>query len=335
MNLTAKLGSLALAAMIVSSGVALGVNTAGAADKFPNKPIQLIVPFAAGSTTDLAARSLSNAAKDFLDQPIVVVNKPGASGVVAASAVAKSKPDGYTMIMSRVSCNGAVPALNKTIPYKIDDFTFVGITELNPFVFCVKADSPYKTLQDLVEAIKANPGKLSFGTAGAMSMLDIVGMMLLDAAGLPQKAAVSVPFKGDGDAKTALLGGHVDFVPNNLSPMSDVIKSGMVRALATTTAERLPDYPDVPTVAEAGYPALTGALGWSGFFGPKGIPADRVAVLSGLLMKIKDSPTWLENTKRLGALPYIMNPADSEKFVMDQYHKFEALGKKLGAIIEK
>jgi len=323
-----------LTAMLVALSLALGVSTADAAKKYPAKPINLIVPFAAGSTTDLAARNLANAAKDILPEPIVVINKPGAAGVVAATYVAKSKPDGYTMLMSRVSCNGSVPALNKKISYKIDDFTFVGITELNPFVICVRADSPYKTLKDLVNDIKANPGKISFGTSGAMSMLDIVGKMLLDAAGLPADAAVSVPFKGDGDAKTNLLGGHVQFVPNNLTPMSDVLKSGMCRALAVTTEKRLDgDFANIPTAAEAGFPQLTGALGWSGFFGPKGMKAEHVKVLTDFLKKMEKSKDWQEKTKNLGSLPYVLDPKKSEKFVMDQYNKFEKLGEKLNMIV--
>lgn len=304
------------------------------AAQYPSKPINLIVPFGAGSTTDLAARSLANAAKDMLPQPIVVVNRPGASGVIAAASVAKSRPDGYTMLMSRVSCNASVPALNKTIPYKIDEFTFVGITEITPFVICVRADAPYKTLDDLVKAIGKNPGELSFGTSGALSMLDIVGMMLLDAAGLPQTAAVSVPYKGDGEAKTSLLGGHTQFLPNNLSPMADVIKNGQVRALAVTTEKRLEDFPDIPTVAEAGYPALTGAVGWSGFFGPAGLKPEVVRTLSDMLMKVKEDPQWMATTRRLGAIPSVLSPEDSRAFVMDQYRKFEALGQKLNIIIK-
>ena len=311
------------------------IGTAGSAwAKFPTKPINLICPFAAGSTTDLASRSLSNSAKSILPQPIVVVNKPGASGVLAAASVAKAKPDGYTMIMARVSCNSSVPALNKTIPYKIDDFTFVGVTEINPFVICVKADAPYQTLQDLVDAIKASPGKLSYGTSGALSMLDIVGMMLLDAAGLPKDAAVSVPYKGDGEAKTSLLGGHTQFLPNNLSPMMDVIKGGQVRALAVTTEKRLDMLPDIPTVAEAGFPQLTNAVGWSGFFGPKNLPAEVVQVYVQMLSDLKNDPEWLKTTNNLGAIPYVLSPEDSEKFVMDQYDKFTKMGEKLDIIIK-
>lgn len=303
------------------------------AASYPNKPITLICPFGAGSTTDLASRSLANAAKDFLPKPMVVVNRPGASGVLAAASVAKAKPDGYNMLMGRVSCNASVPALNKTTPYKVDDFTFVGVTEITPFVICVLADSPYKTLQDLLDAIKENPGKLSFGTSGALSMLDIVGMMMLDAAGLPMKSAVSVPYKGDGEAKTSLLGGHTQFLPNNLSPMMDVIRSGQVRALCVTTPERLESLPDVPTAREAGLPQLENAVGWSGFFGPKNMPQEQVKVLADMLQHIKNSPEWIKTTNNLGAMPYVLTPEESEKFVMEQYNKFSALGEKLGIII--
>ena len=311
-----------------------GIASMAQAASYPSKPINLICPFGAGSTTDLASRSLANAAKDFLPQPIVVINRPGASGVLAAASVAKAKPDGYTMLMGRVSCNGSVPALNKTTPYKIDDFTFVGVTEITPFVICVLADSPYKTMQDLIDDIKKYPGRLSFGTSGALSMLDIVGMMMLDAAGLPMKAAVSVPYKGDGEAKTSLLGGHTQFLPNNLSPMMDVIRSGQVRALCVTTAERLENLPDVPTAREAGFPQLEHAVGWSGFFGPKNMDPATVKVLADMLQGLKNSPEWVKTTKSLGAIPYVLSPEESQKFVMDQYNKFSALGEKLGIIIK-
>jgi tripartite-type tricarboxylate transporter receptor subunit TctC len=301
---------------------------------YPTKPVQLICPFAAGSTTDLASRSLANSAKNIFPQPIVVVNKPGASGVLAAASVASAPPDGYTLLMARVSCNGSVPALNKTIPYKIDDFTFIAITEITPFVICVKADAPYQTLTDLMAAIKAKPGELSFGTSGALSMLDIVGMMMLDAAGLPKTAAVSVPYKGDGEAKTSLLGGHTQFLPNNLSPMMDVIKGGQVRALAVTTEKRLDLLPDIPTVAEAGMPELTNAVGWSGVVGPKGMKAGDVTILTELMQKLKNDAEWQQTTKNLGAIPYVLGPAETEKFIMDQYKKFSALGEKLQIIIK-
>jgi len=314
----------------------LVVDPAAAARKgdFPRKPIQLICPFAAGSTTDLAARSLANSARPHLPHPITVINRPGAAGVVAAASVATAAPDGYTLLMARVSCNASVPALNKTIPYKIDDFTFIAVTEINPFVICVLADSPYKTLQDLIEAIKAKPGALSFGTSGALSMLDIVGMMMIDAAGLPKGAAVSVPFGGDGEAKTALLGGHIQFIPSNLSPMMDVIKSGQVRALAVTTETRVDMLPDVPTVAEAGMPELTNAVGWSGLVGPKGMRPEVVAVLANLMQILKNDPNWQQTTLNLGAIPYVLPPEEAEKFIMEQYRKFSALGERLGIIIQ-
>jgi len=301
---------------------------------FPRKPIQLICPFAAGSTTDLAARSLANSARPHLPHPITVVNRPGASGVVAAASVVTSAPDGYTLLMARVSCNASVPALNRTIPYKVDDFTFIAVTEINPFVICVLADSPYKTLQDLIDAIRANPGALSFGTSGALSMLDIVGMMMLDAAGLPLTAAVSVPYGGDGEAKVALLGGHIQFIPNNLSPMMDVIKSGQVRALAVTTENRVDMLPDVPTVAEAGMPELTNAVGWSGVVGPKGMRPEVVKVLANLIQTVSQDPEWQQTTKNLGALPHVLGPAEAEEFIMNQYRQFSAMGERLGIIIQ-
>ena len=300
---------------------------------FPAKPIRLVCPFAPGSTTDMAARSLSDSAKRYFPQPIDVTNRAGASGVLAAVSVAKARPDGYTMLMARVSCNASVPALDKTTPYKVDDFTFVGITEITPFAVCVRADAPYQSIRELIAAVRAAPGKLAYGTAGALSMLDVVGMMLLDSAGLSISAAVSMPHKGDREALASLLDGRIQFLSGNLPSMMEAIMDGQVRVLAVTTEKRLEALPGIPTIAEAGYPQLTNAVGWSGLSGPRGLPPEVVRAYAGLLQKLKSDPQWIDATVSRGAIPYVLTPEESEAFVREQYDKFTAMGEKLGIII--
>ena len=204
---------------------------------------------------------------------MVVVNKPGAAGVLGTTVAFRSKPDGQTLLIGRVANAAIIPALNKTIQYKWDSFVFLGLLDLNPLVVVVHRDSPYKTLRDLADAIKANPGKLTFSMAGALNIQEIASYMLLHAVGLGKDGAVSVlPFQSDAAGKNAILGGHVDFGAINLAAAFDQLgEGGKLRALAVTTDKRLPKYPDIPTVREAGFPELENILGWNARHGIKGL----------------------------------------------------------------
>lgn len=229
--------------------------------EYPKGPISIICPFGAGGAGDLAARILANAVKNDFAKPVVVVNKPGAAGVLGTTVAFRSKPDGQTLLIGRVANAAIIPALNKTIQYKWDSFVFLGLLDLNPLVVVVHKDSPYKTLRDLADAVKANPGKLTFSTAGALNIQEIASYMLLHAVGLGKDGAVSVPFQSDAAGKNAILGGHVDFGAINLAAAFDQLgEGGKLRALAVTTAKRLPKYPDIPTVREAGFPELENIL---------------------------------------------------------------------------
>lgn len=318
---------LVLMAYVVMATLVPGMARA----EYPDKPVTLVAPYSAGGASDLAARALASVAPKYMGQQVMVVNKPGASGITGSAFVAKSKADGYTLLLSRVGGNCLVPAMNAKTPFSWDDFTFLGLLEINPFVFVVKADAPYKTLSDLVEAVRKNPGKLSFSSNGPFGLLAVGSKMLLDAAGLPVNAANDVPYNGDGDAKVALLGGHVDFLGVNLSSVMDQIKGGQMRALAVTTDSRLDDLPEVPTVAEAGYPGLEILLGWSGLWAPKDLPADVAAVWTRALQKVKTDPEWNKLTLGLGSLPHILPPDETERFVRKQFETYHAFGKKIGA----
>ena len=152
--------------------------------KYPSKPITLVAPYGPGGASDLAARTLAAAVNKYIGQPVVVINRTGAGGVTGSAYVSKRAGDGYTLLLGRVGCSCLVPALNKTIPYKWDDFTFIGMLELNPFVYVVKADSPYKTLKELTDDMKKNPGKLSFSNSGPYGLL-AMGLLHADRRGRP------------------------------------------------------------------------------------------------------------------------------------------------------
>lgn len=302
--------------------------------EYPDKPVTLVAPYGPGGASDLAARTFAATAPKYVGQPILVINKTGAGGITGSTYVNKTRSDGYTLLLARVGSQGVTPALNKTIPYKWDGFTFLGLLELNPYVFVVPAKSPYKSLADLVGAIKANPGKLSFSTSGPGTILNMGPQMLLATNGLPSSAATMVPYKGGGGAKTALLGGHVDFLGINLAPVLEQIQAGKLRALAVTTKERFPAIANVPTVREAGYPGLEAVVGWSGLWGPPNLPKEVVDYWRGILQKVAKDKAWNKFTKGLGSVPQIKSPADTKMFVQEQVDSYSKLGEKLGLIIK-
>lgn len=301
---------------------------------YPTKPVTLVAPYGPGGASDLAARTLSAVAPNYIGQPVVVINRTGAGGVVGSTFVARSKADGYTLLLSRVGCNGVAPAINTKTPYTWDGFTFLGLLELNPVVYVVQSESPFKSLGDVVAAIKKSPGKYSYSTSGPTTILNMGFQKLLGDAGLASGAVKMIPYKGGGGAKTALLGGHVDFLCINLSTVIDQVQAGKLRALAVTTPERFQMIPDVPTVKEAGYPELEVIIGWSGLWGPPKLPDDVVNRWTAALQQVSKDKAWDKMTRSLGSMPYIKPPAETEAFVKKQFMVYRELGEKLGLLIK-
>lgn len=297
---------------------------------YPDQPITLVVPFSAGGDADLSARNLGAAAQGVLKQPLVVLNKAGASGAIGTQFVKDAPADGYTLLVGRIGSQAILPALKPGLPYKWDDFTFLGLLELNPVVCAVHVDSPYKTLADLTAALKAQPGKLNFSSSGSGTVLYLGPQLLFQALGLNKDAAVHVTYKGGSDAALAVLSKDVDFTCGNLTSLGAHVKGGKLRALVTTTAERVKDIPDVPTAREAGYPQLEAVVGWSVLYGPPGLPKDIVAQWADVLAQMAKSPAWLAGTEKIGGIARILSPAETKKFVGEQYRVFEGLGKQLG-----
>lgn len=320
-------------AMAVGAGLVLSWSGFAAAE-YPSKPITLVAPYGPGGASDLASRTLAAVAAGHIGQPVVVINRTGAGGVTGSTVVNKSRPDGYTLLLARVGSQSVTPALNETIPYKWDDFTFLGVLELNPFVFVVKSDSPYKTLKDLIVALKANPGKLNYSTSGPGTILNMGPQMLFDLVGLKSDAATMIPYKGGGGARTALLGGNVDFLGINLAPVLSHIQGGQLRAIAVTTKKRFNAIRDVPTVRELGYPGLEAIIGWSGLWGPPNLPKEVVDKWAKALKAIKKDKAWNKITTSLGSVPHILSLEDTKAFAKAQYKNYRALGKKLNLIIK-
>ena len=296
---------------------------------YPDQPVTLVIPFSPGGDADGAARALALVAQKRLGQPLVPVNRAGASGGIGSIAVRNAKPDGYTLLIARVGSQAVLPALQPTAGYKWNDFTFIGLLELNPYVCVTRADSPVKTMKDLVDALKARPGKLNYSTSGPATILNFGPQLLFDLLKLGKDAAVQIAYKGGGEAALAVLSGDVDFSCGNLSSMVGNIKAGKLRPLVTTTPERLKDLPDVPTAREAGYPQLEAIVGWSALYGPPGMSKELVERWAAILsMAAKDSQ-WTGATEKAGSIPRVLSPAETEKFAAEQYAVYERLGRQL------
>lgn len=312
--------------------VCLALSGAALAD-YPAKPVTLVSPYGPGGAADLAARTIAGTAPAYLGQAVLVVNRTGAAGVTGSTTVAKGRPDGYTLLLARVGSQAAVPAINRKIPYKWDEFTFLGLLELNPFVLVVNADSPIQSLDD-VKAAASGGEKPSYASAGVGTLLHVAMVMVLDQFGLPQDAMKHVPYKGGGKAAAAVVGGHVDMMFQNLSGVIGNIQAGKLRALAVSTPERVAAIPDVPTVAEVGYPALETVVGWSGVWGPPGMDQAAADKWVEVLGKLKDDKAWNKLTTGLGSIPSVRGPGDTRAFVENQYEAFKALTEKLGMTIQ-
>ncbi|HSO08110.1 MAG TPA: tripartite tricarboxylate transporter substrate binding protein [Pelomicrobium sp.] len=314
----------------LAAAASLLAGTQAAAEEYPSKPITIVAPYSAGGDSDLAARNLASTVAQYIGQPLVVVNRTGASGVTGSAFVKNAKPDGYTLLLARVGSQAVTPALQPNIPYKWNDFTFLGLLELNPYGCAVKPDSPYKTMQELIEAIKKNPGKLSYSTAGVGTIHQMGPQMLFSILNLPKDAATQVPFKGGGEASTALLGGHVDFGCANIGTMINYIRAGQLRPLMVTTPERFPELKDVPTARELGYPDMEVITGWSALYGPPGMDKALVAKWSEALALLAKDKSWVKLTSQLGSVPQIKTPAETEAFAKRQFETYDKLGRELG-----
>lgn len=313
------------ASLIVLTAIVTSVT----AQTYPDRPITLVVPFSAGGDADVAARNLAVAAHRVMGQNLIAVNRAGAGGAIGSNAVRSAKPDGYTLLLGRVGSQVVLPALQKGLDYKWNSFTFLGLLELNPVVCAVRSESGYKTMKDLVDALRARPGKLNYSTSGPATILNFGPQLLFDVLRLGKGAATQVAYKGGSEAALAVLSGDVDFSCGNLTSMIGNIKGGKLHALMTTTPERLKDLPDVLTAREAGYPQLEAVIGWSALYGPPGLGKDVTDRWTETLAAAAKDPQWIAATEKAGSIARVMTPANTEKFAAEQYQVYERLGREL------
>jgi len=317
--------------LAVAVAVALALACAQSfAQGYPSKPITFVIPFAAGGDSDLSGRNVAQHASKYLNgQPIVPVNRVGASGTIGALAVRNAAPDGYTLLVARIATHAIVPALDSKVPYKWDEFTMLALIELNPYICFVKGDSPYRTAGELIAAIRAQPGKLNFSTAGVGTSQNMASQYLMTLAGLTKDHAVGIHYKGGGEVTTAVLGGQVQFACNNAPTVIQQVKAGALRALFVTP-ERLPELPDVPSAREAGYPDMEKIVGWTALMGPPGLPKDVVDRWVDVFARLAKDPDWQSGNAKIGGIAAIRSKEDTEKFVREQYELYDKLVTTLG-----
>jgi tripartite-type tricarboxylate transporter receptor subunit TctC len=284
-----------------------------AVDGFPSRVIRLVVPFPAGSATDTEGRFLAEQTGKSLGGKVIVENKAGANGNIAAAEVARSEPDGYTLLLATNSSHSANVHLYRKLPFDpVRDFQPVARLTRNPLVLVVSAASQIKSLQDLIATAKAAPGKLSFGTGNTGSLAAV--QLVKSLAGIE---AVRVPYQGTPASITDLIGGRIDFVITDVAVVREFVRSGALRALGVTTAKPLATMPGVPTMAEAGLPSYEFAA-WSGLFAPAKTPAaivDRLHAAFAAALSGKEADAFFDT---VGLEPDPGTPADLAEHVTRQ-----------------
>ena len=310
--------------------VALLACASAGAQGYPSKPISFVIPFAAGGDSDLSGRNVAAHASKYLNnQPIVAVNRTGASGAIGAMAVRNAAPDGYTLLVARIATHAILPALDSKLQYRWNEFTMLSLIELNPYMCFVKGDAPWRNVTELVAEIRKSPGKLNFSTAGAGTSQNMAAQYLMTLAGLTKDHAVGIHYKGGGEVTTAVLGGQVQFACNNAPTVIPQVKAGAVRALFVTPA-RLTELPDVPSASEAGFPDMNKIVGWTALMGPPGLPREVVEKWSEAFARLARDPEWQQGNARIGGIPAIRTPAETEQFVREQYELYDKLVGTLG-----
>ena len=288
---------IALAAALVAGGAM--------AQGYPAKPITLVVPAAAGGTTDLAGRMLAQALTPVVGQQVVVDNKAGGNGAIAASLVKRAPADGYTLLMQYSGYHVISPHITKQKQWDQGDFQPVANVISAPQIIVVRADLPVKTLPELIAYAKANPGKLNYASSGNGSLQHVTGAMPEQQGGIKM---VHVPYKGTGPALQDLLGGQVDLTFGTAPPFMPHIASGKLRVLAVTGKQRLPSLPDVPTTAEAGYPKVD-ATSWFAVFAPAAVPKAVVDKLTADIRTVVQNPAFQQKAQEQGATADYQTPA--------------------------
>ena len=310
-----------------------GISIAGLAhaQSWPTKPIKLIVPYPPGGGTDVIARIVQEPLAKELGQQVIIDNRGGAGGNIGADAVAKSVPDGYTLLVSHASVHVFSAATMPTLPFNpVTDFTHIGLLVEAPNVLLVKSESRFKTLADYLDAAKTQP--VRFGSSGIGSAPHLLGAMLSGEAKVTNLD--HVPYRGSAPAMQDLMANQIESLIDPITTNVQLMKDGVLRALAVSSPQRLPAFPNVPTFAELGFPKLTSAQ-WLGLSGPKGMPQPIVDRLAGLINPILARPELMARFEELQTLPRRPAPMNGDfvKIMREQITEWTAVAKQFDIVV--
>ena len=321
--------------LTLGSVLALGVGVvAGAAlAEYPERPINMVIPYGAGGATDISARTIAEPLGEAVGSALVMANITGAGGATGSVAVQNANADGYTMLFARVGSHSVNPAMKATLPYTLDDFRFVTVYEINPVACAVRPDSGIESMDDLIA--KVAEGGVSYSSSGVGSLLHLAGAMVLSEFGVedPLGQATHIPQQGGGAAATAVLNGTATFLCTNSSALASFVANEQLKPLMVTTEEPVVGF-DAPTANELGKPRLNQLVGWTGIAGPDDLPDD-VAEKWGTWMADATSDTdFRETMEARGSVIELMDPVAANEFIQAQYETFKALVDELGMRIE-
>lgn len=313
-------------ALLLSLGLLAGTSAHAA---YPDKTITIIVPAAAGGTTDIVARLLSEKMGADLGQTVVVENRAGAGGIIGTQALVRSKPDGYTIIMGNIGPNAINYSMYDSLPYKKDDFEPITLVISVPNVLVVNEETPVNSVSELVQYVKGNPDRANFGSSGKGQSPHMSAEMFLQRTGIE---AEHIAYKGAGPAVTALLGNQYTFMIDNLPSSLASIQAGKFKALAVTSDTRVAELPDVPTMKEAGVDNMV-VTAWFGLLAPAGTPADVVDTLYKSAKKALESDDIKARFASMGGIPGGNTPAEFSQYIANQQQTWaeivEAAGLKM------
>lgn len=309
---------MAFIRVLVMLGVLAVLNPPAQAQDYPDRALRLIVPFSAGGVTDLVARIYASELAKGLGQAVVVENKTGAAGAVAMDAVKQAAPDGYTLMLATIGTQAINPALLPNLRYAPGDLDYVTMLTTVPQLLVVNAKSPIRTVAELVDHAKKNPGKLSYGSSGIGSAPHLAVEIFASRAGF---RAVHVPYRGSSQSITDLIAGQLDFMIDPVTTTLPYIQSGKLRALAVSTPQRLPALPDLPTIAESGYADYDVGV-WNTIAVLNGTPRPIVKRLAAESARILASEPVRKRLLEVGAVPVPASPDETRAFVEREQAKY-------------
>ncbi|MBM4339482.1 MAG: tripartite tricarboxylate transporter substrate binding protein [Deltaproteobacteria bacterium] len=297
-------------------------------EKFPSRPIQVVIPYGPGGTHDIAARIVDGQLQEILKVPIIHVNKPGGGGVIGAAFAKEQKPDGYTVLYGGLTVVVELPIVTPNSPYKTEDFIPIARVTYGALVLSVKKDSPLSSLEEFIKAAKKDPGKVTLGIPGIGTSQHLVAKLFEAEAKIELNM---IPFKGDGAAITAMLGGHVQAVMTGITSITPHLKSGEVNTIASSGLDRHPVFKDVPLFKEKGLPEVA-IYSWTGPFVPVGTPAPVVKTLSDAYQEAATHPSIVSLLEKSGTTPGYLSSEEVKKLIPSEYSKIAKAAKAAGMI---